>query len=98
MLHLADCSSVARAQFSQHYQVLGLEIQLKFDANFERVLLVVVGDAAGDLRVAGGWRRFRWRSAESKTLEVLPLHRLWLKWVAHGDCGMRRALFNDVCG
>jgi hypothetical protein len=98
MLHFADCSSIARAQLPQNNQILGLEVQLELYANFQRVLLIVVARASWYLGIAGRGRRLGRRGAESKPLEVLPLHRLRLERVAHGAGGGRRALSNVVCG
>jgi hypothetical protein len=72
MLHFADCSAVARAELAQDYEVLGLEVEAELDADLEGVVLVVFALP----RITGSGSGLWWGCAESKTLLVLPLHRL----------------------
>jgi hypothetical protein len=72
MLHLADCPAVAGAELAQDYQILSFEIEAELDADFQRILLVVV--ARPHVARCGG-RLGRGR-AEGEALLVLPLHRL----------------------
>ena len=88
MLHLAHGTAISGTQLADDNQIFCLEVQTELYTDLEGVCaVVVVSGAAGGLGVAGGGCGLGRRGAESKTLYVLPLHRLRLEGgVGHG-CG-----------
>jgi hypothetical protein len=81
------------AQFPQHYQIFGLQVQLELNANLKCILFLVVGSGAGYLGVSGGGGGLGWGSAKCEALDVLPLHRLLLEGRLSHLEGLRRALW-----
>lgn len=96
MLNLADRAAIARAELFEDFEILGPEIQLIFDANFELAVLAIIAGAV-DFGAAGfgRWGRSRSGGCQGKALDVLALHGARSERISHGS----RYLWRDerVC-
>lgn len=91
MPNFADGSAISRAQVLDDLEILRLQIQVKLNTDLKLRLVTPIARSGPEIRILGGRGRFGSGGGQSKTLDILALHRARGKSVGHvGQTGTER--------